>query len=48
VPRSLWLGASLDSEVDCQDDEAVPIKVCKLKEAWFIQDGLGVTCRDGA
>ncbi len=31
-----------------KDGEAVPIKICKLIEAWFIQDGLGVICRNGA
>jgi hypothetical protein len=29
------------------DGEAVPIKICKLIKAWFIQDGLGVICRNG-
>lgn len=31
-----------------KDGEAVPIKICKLIEAWSIQDGLGVICRNSA
>jgi hypothetical protein len=41
-------GATLDSKVDCKDGEAVPIKVCKLINAWFIHDRLGIICCDGA